>query len=516
MSIRNKTGDTEPKLQASLNDSSPLCDTEEFSPQVESDKNLDSTQSCGRYHLESPLGKGSFGEVWKGTDPALNRQVAIKRLRSEAMTHPDAIQAFLDEGRKLAHLNHPGIVSVFDAGMSDGQPYIVSELIYGGSLANHLASGGFSIAETCRIIRELALALHYVHAHGVVHRDIKPQNILMKEGNPKLADFGLAVSEIEQLSERPGIVGTYSYMSPEQVRGDSHLVDGRSDLYSLGVVFYQMLTDRLPFLGETSQQLQEQILHREPRPLRAANAQIPVALEEICLKCLRKPIAERYTTTLDLANEVDAYLKALEERPKSSNRTLLWAGFALVVVFVAGVGAYINRPAPQPEQVPKIAAPKENQELRGIAPVNNLLGDLALQQITEYTLEPAGKHLNVTAYNRSLVSVGKAGEEDVEWNVSFSQPQWTGNIGVFFGFRPTGDNRHTQYHALYIFNVGNNRYLRASVYQFVSDNPNGVHVDHLLTQEKIDNFRNPQNNIGIRIHQGKLVHLEIQWKILGR
>lgn len=491
-----------------LVDSTPsFIETVTFDSQIESQEAKESSANCGRYLLERLLGSGGFGEVWKGVDPSLNRPVAVKRLRTDRVVHSQGVSAFLEEGRKLALLKHPGIVTVYDAGMSDGDPYIVSELIWGGSLATRLKREVLPVLESCRIVRELAETLHYLHGRGIVHRDIKPQNILLENGKPKLADFGLAISEFEQLSEKPGVVGTYAYMSPEQVRGDSHLVDGRSDLYSLGVVFYQMLAGRVPFLGNSREQLRDQILQREPRPLRSINNQIPPALEAVCQKCLRKSISERYTTAFDLVQD----LKAYEHSVKSTKprRRVGIISSLLVIALLAGVAVgWMNRsgvgdPELPNEEVKEVQPPQPAE----ISPVKNLLGSVATRPITEYVVGPDGRHLSVTAFDRSLVSLGTANEDELEWKVSFQQPNWSGNLGIFFGFRPTGDG-HTQYHALYLFNVGRQRYLRSSVYHFRTDNPAGVHTDHLISQWKIDNFQFERNTIGIVIRDGKLVHLE--------
>ena len=327
----SRHGTDEPSLNETVLIARPADDGK---PKVDHDPIRSQARACGRYRLECLLGSGSFGEVWSGFDPELNRPVAVKRLRTDRVLRTGTNAAFLEEGRKLAQLKQPGIVTVYDVGCQDGEYYIVSELMTGGTLGDRLAKSDLSHGEACRIALELATALKHVHHCGIMHRDIKPENVLLDEaGRPKLADFGLAVTEVEQLSEHPSALGTLAYMSPEQARGESHLVDCRTDIYSLGILLYRMLTGRTPFVAQTYDQWREQILHREPRPPRSIDNSIPPRLEEICLRCLNKRVTDRYTTAADLATDLK---EVLGDAHKRFRVPLLAAGL-LLIALVSGV-----------------------------------------------------------------------------------------------------------------------------------------------------------------------------------
>ncbi|MGE3776747.1 MAG: protein kinase, partial [Pirellulaceae bacterium] len=259
----------------------------------------------GRYECRELLGQGGFGRVYRAWDCELARHVAIKIPHRHRIADSDNLELFLVEARTLARLDHPAIVPVYDVGRTeDGGLYIVSKWIPGSSLAAWLRQDERPVSESVRIVLGIAEALAYAHRHGVVHRDIKPANILMDgDGRPHVADFGLAVR-----AEEPGdallLAGTPQYMSPELVRGESHRIDGRSDLFSLGVVFYEMLAGVRPFEGIQPEVLFDQILHQEVVPLRERDARIPVAIERICLKLLAKRAADRYPTAAELGEEL--------------------------------------------------------------------------------------------------------------------------------------------------------------------------------------------------------------------
>jgi len=266
--------------------------------------------SIGRYKVTSVLGQGGFGRVYLAYDAELDRPVAIKVPVTEGAAAFIDVEAYLDEARILARLSHPNIVPVYDAGRTDdGLCYVVSKFIDGGDLAGRLSRSRYSFIAAAELVAVLAEALHHAHRQDFFHRDIKPANILIdSSGVPSLADFGLALKE-ENFGQGARIVGTSAYMSPEQARGEGHLVDGRSDIFSLGIVFYEMLAGRRPFRGNSRREVMQKIINHEPRPPRQIDDTIPRELERICLKALARRASERYSTARDFAEDLRHFLQ---------------------------------------------------------------------------------------------------------------------------------------------------------------------------------------------------------------
>jgi serine/threonine protein kinase/Tol biopolymer transport system component len=278
--------------------------------------------NLGRYEIRSHLGAGGMGEVYLAWDTTLDREIALKILPPEIASDQQRMQRFVQEAKTVSALNHPNILTIYEVGETDSTYFIATEYIDGITLRQHIADKHLNLSEALDIAAQMAAALTAAHAAGIVHRDVKPENIMLrKDGYAKLLDFGLAKPTERQASSvdteaqtrmlvntSPGMVmGTVSYMSPEQARG--FLLDARTDIWSLGCVLYEMVAGRVPFAGETTSDVIVAVLDREPPPLPGGPHETPLELQRILRKALRKDKEERYQTVKDLL--VD--LKALKQ-----------------------------------------------------------------------------------------------------------------------------------------------------------------------------------------------------------
>jgi serine/threonine protein kinase len=309
----------------------------------------------GRYVVESTLGSGTFGVVYGCFDEELKRHVAIKMPRRARGGRDQQSKQFLHEAQSAARLRHAGIVAVLDKGETeDGRVFIVYEFISGMSLQARMQAGGYSHTDAALWTAELAEALQHAHQQNIVHRDIKPANILLDErGRVKVADFGLAKMDDAFFTDDQGrVLGTVAYMSPEQAAGKSEWASPQSDIYSVGVVLYELLCRKLPFTKGSTDDILKQVIARLPAPPRTVDDTIPKELEAICLKAMAKDPAARYTNAADMA----ADLRAAIAPPKAPSRRPLILGAAGAGALLAAIlliaRPWERDPAPAPVTPP--------------------------------------------------------------------------------------------------------------------------------------------------------------------
>jgi eukaryotic-like serine/threonine-protein kinase len=309
-------------------------------------------QSSGKYRIKQVIGKGAMGVVYRGFDPNIERVVAIKRIQKSKFQDQDwhsIAQRFRREAQAAGRLHHPNIVTVHDYGEEDGDPYIVMEFVEGVNLGGYLQQKrSLSVDETLSIMGKLLNALAYSHSKGVIHRDIKPGNVfIMDNGEVKLSDFGIAKLEQSDLTQPGLVLGTPSYMSPEQIKGKE--IDVRSDLFSAGVVFYEMLTGKRPFEGDQIYAVMNNVLTLSPTDPCQLNPEIPSNLKSVIRKALEKNPDNRFQTADEFARALkdcgrDADTVALPAPSLSARRRMLMAVLAcLAVAAIAGAGVWMGR-----------------------------------------------------------------------------------------------------------------------------------------------------------------------------
>jgi serine/threonine protein kinase len=287
-------------------------------------------QSLSHYQLVEQIGEGGMGVVWKALDTQLNRHVAVKLLPAEVADSPERRRRFQREAQAAAGLKHPNIAVIHGVGEHEGLPFLVMELIDGHTLREQ--SGPRDLTDCVRLALRIAEGLAHAHAAGIVHRDLKPDNVMVTDdGQLKILDFGLAKildpdepaapaegsTRVETISEeltRMGkVLGTVSYMSPEQARGVP--VDSRSDLFSFGVLLYELLVGKPPFAGQTQMDTLTAIITRRPEPVTVSNPAIPVEMERIVAKCLEKEPRDRYQDTRDLVVDLRRLRRETDSQP---------------------------------------------------------------------------------------------------------------------------------------------------------------------------------------------------------
>jgi serine/threonine protein kinase len=334
--------------------------------------NIQPGTSLGRYEIRSLIGEGGMGQVYRATDTSLGRNVAIKILPPDVAAGRERMYRFEQEAKAAGALNHPNIVAIYDVGAHNGAPYVVSELLEGETLRERLQNHTLPLRKSLEFAIQIARGLAAAHAKGIVHRDIKPENLFItSDGHVKILDFGIAklISPLREsgtdteadtvkLNTHPGVVmGTAGYMAPEQVRGRP--ADHRADIFAFGAVFYEMLSGRRPFQGDTSIETMSAILTSEPPVLSELNHYVPPAVERVVNHCLEKKPEERFQSTRDLAFDLEALAMSTTVSTTTGRQRAItklhlpswfWPAIGGILGLAALVGAFfIGRGSGQPE-----------------------------------------------------------------------------------------------------------------------------------------------------------------------
>lgn len=380
---------------------------------------LGTPESFGRFEIERLIGRGSFGSVFLAYDPLMDRHVAVKKTRTRIGTEANAL---VEEARAAAKLNHSGIVTVYEVSPEEDGLLIVMEYVDGGTLRDFMQKESDLDAQL-RIIGELARAIHYSHKKEVVHRDLKPENILItSSGQPKIADFGLALARQRRRDLKGEIAGAPPYMSPEQVRGEADLLDGRADIWAIGIILYEMFTRTRPFSGLPNQ-LSREILKKDPLPPRQLDDTIPASAERIVLKCLEKRPSDRYSTAKDLAADIDGVFGG-----KRQNFGL----FFLLALATIAVSMFFVIPRKEPswdvsELDPSVQVDVLSRDVRTVLHAVGEPNALWAQSLSEY--------LWVASDGMSLFETGTTESNGFRLSSTIWKRHWEERAGLYFGYK---------------------------------------------------------------------------------
>ena len=372
-----------------------------------------SLTKIGRYQILGELGRGAMGVVYRAHDPNIGREVAIKTIHLD-MQEGEAVERFRREAKAAGNLSHPNIITIYDAGEDNGVFYIAMELLSGETLQQQMrAKGAMTIGEMIRIMEQVSAALDYAHARHVVHRDVKPANIMISGGHVKVMDFGLAKITSTMATATNRVVGTPSYMSPEQIMGGT--IDGRSDVFSMGAMLYEMLAGTRPFRGDNIAVVMFQIMRENPAPLTEVNPSIPSGLNTVVAKALAKEPVGRYQTCGELIADLRNF-EALGAKEAVKSGKASGAGAA------ARPGSAEKRVSSDTLAKTMVAAPGAGRQ----KPVQSLWA-----QWKALTLAGAGVALLLTvglAYWQTGTTPGTVGESEITAPAPPEQPP-AGEIG---------------------------------------------------------------------------------------